>query len=75
MYYYSKFEIQKSLWNLNKVVELAPEEEQSYIHRGLVYLDALNIDSAVSDFRKAILLPPPTLDDYFDLGTAYTRFR
>ena len=74
MYYYSKFEIQNSLWNLNKVVELAPEEEQSYIHRGLVYLDAYKIESAVSDFRKAILLAPSDPAAYFDLGTAYTNY-
>ncbi len=74
MYYYSKFEIQKSLENLDNVVELAPKDEQSYINRGLVHLDALDIDSAVSDFRKASQLAPSDPTSYFDLGIALSKY-
>ncbi|MGA7162325.1 MAG: tetratricopeptide repeat protein [Bacteroidota bacterium] len=73
MYYYSKFEIQKSLENLDKVVELAPEDEQSFVNRGLVHLDALDIESAVSDFTEASRLAPSDPTSYFDLGIALSK--
>ena len=74
MYYYSKFEIEKSLEDLNAVVVLAPEDEQSYINRGVVHLDALDIDSAVSDFRKASQLAPFDPPSYYDLGIALSKY-
>ena len=74
MYYYSKFDIQKSLADLNKVVELAPNDEQSYVNRGLVHLDALDIDSAISDFARATQLRPSDPNALYDLGIAWNKY-
>ena len=73
MYYYSKYDIKKSLADLNKVVELAPGDEQSYLNLGLVHLDALYPDSAIVDFRRAACLRPSDPVAYYDLGIACNK--
>jgi Tfp pilus assembly protein PilF len=73
MYHYSKYEIRQALDDLNIVVELAPEDGESFINRGIVQLDALDTGDALNDFRKAIRLRPSDPLAYYDLGLAFTR--
>ena len=73
MYYYSKFEIKKSLADLNKVVELAPDDEQAYLNLGLVHLDARYLDSAIVDFTKATTIRSEDPTAFYDLGIACNR--
>jgi len=73
MYHYSRYEIRQALDDLDMVVKLAPEDEQSFINRGTVRLDALEFVDAINDFRQAIRLRPSDPLAYYEAGLSFTR--
>lgn len=70
LYYHSRFALRKSLTDLSSAVELAPDNEEIYLDRGRVYLDAREIDAAANDFRRAAALQPADPAAKFYLGRA-----
>lgn len=57
---------------INKQLELKPQDQQLYIHRGSTYSNDGQFDNALADFRKAETLGNP-LAVAFELGVLHYR--
>jgi len=53
-----------------RIVKVAADVAEVYRARGLLRLEELNLDQAISDFDKAISLKPDQAENYFQRGTA-----
>ncbi|HTX20152.1 MAG TPA: tetratricopeptide repeat protein [Bacteroidota bacterium] len=73
LYHSGKYEIAAALDDLSAVVKMAPEDEESYLNRGLVELEAFDYEKAAADFRKAESLNRSDPRAKYDLGLALTN--
>ena len=65
MIYVEHFDqLEKALADLNKAIELVPDEATAYIDRGLIYKNLGQKVQAFADIAKAIDLTPPQFSSY-----------
>ncbi len=65
----------KALDDLNKSIELNPNDEEVYMNRGSVFSDIKNYNKALDDFNKAIELNPNVANIYYNRGLVYCRVK
>jgi protein O-mannosyl-transferase len=58
-----------ALTELSAAIALNPDEQNSFIGRGMVELQFWNVDAAIADFLRAVAIAPSPLA-YFNLGRA-----
>ena len=78
MYYrfYNQFQGYNSdpvIVDLNKSLQLNPNNTWAYFFRGLTYLNKGEYNQAVDDLNKVILLDPKQVRVYYYLGLAYQK--
>lgn len=61
----------KAIDDLNKAIDLSPDDAESYYNRGAAYIDLEQYDKAISDYSKAIDLEPERAIYYINRGRAY----
>ncbi|MDE0020645.1 MAG: tetratricopeptide repeat protein [Candidatus Poribacteria bacterium] len=61
----------KAIGDLNKAIDLSPDDAESYYNRGAAYNDLEQYDKAISDYSKAIDLEPERAIYYINRGRAY----
>ena len=54
-----------------KAIKLQPDNAESYVKRGIAYLDAGKVEETISDYSKAIELNPDDKESYYHRGIAY----
>jgi tetratricopeptide (TPR) repeat protein len=69
--YTKKGELDKTIEDHNKAIELKPKEAKAYLNRGNAYGDKGELDKAIEDFNKAIELNPELADAYNNRGLTY----
>jgi len=67
--YLSANNLPDALTQLNAALLLNPEEQNSYIGRGIVEMKSLNLDAAIADFSRAAQIAPSPIAN-FQLGRA-----
>ena len=66
-------EYEKAIEDLNKSIELNPNDAIAYDDRGFIYaFDLGKYEKAIEDFNKAIELDPNYIAAYFHRGNAYS---
>ena len=74
--YADEGKLTEALSNLNKAIELAPNDpnnDKAYNNRGNIYNNNGNYTKAISDFSKAIELNPTLAQAYSNRGSAYNK--
>lgn len=66
-----KGNIDESISNFSKAIELNPKLSQSYYNRGLGFIKKKNYDFAIDDFNKAIEINPKYSEAYNNRSVAY----
>ena len=67
--YMAKRKYPEALAELNAAIALNPDEQNSYIGRGTIEMQTMNLNAAVADFAKAAQIAPSPLAEYW-LGRA-----
>jgi tetratricopeptide (TPR) repeat protein len=62
---------QEALAHFQRVIELRPEEDESWSNLGLAHKNLGNIEEAISSYRHAIELAPDDADYYYSLSKVY----
>ncbi len=62
-----------ALRDLNRAIELAPNDAQAYANRGTVYSNLQQYDKALQDLKKAIDLAPDDERFYVSRGVVYAK--
>ena len=66
-------ELREAIAEYTKVIELLPNDAESYDSRGTCYLRLEQLEEAVEDYEKAISLDPKNGEYYSGLFPAYIR--
>ena len=69
--YVGKGDFDTAIADYSKVIELNPEDVDTYQARGLAYVEKSDFDPAIADFSKAIELNPEDVGAYADRGVAW----
>ncbi len=64
-------EYQKSLWAINKYIDIAPNEANPYDSRGEIYAKMGMIDESVESYKMAIEIKPDFIESWNKLGILY----
>lgn len=62
---------EQAIADLNRVLELTPNDPAAYMDRGVAYFRSGDFATAMNDFNKAILLNPSSAEAYYNRGAAY----
>jgi tetratricopeptide (TPR) repeat protein len=71
--YQNQGDIQQTLANYNKAIELDPKNSLAYNNRGLVYDKQGDYQQAISDYSQAIELAPTNFAAFTNRGVVYYR--
>ena len=52
--YYQSGDLEQSITDFNKAIELAPDFASAYFNRGSAYVDIGDLEQALTDYTKAI---------------------
>jgi tetratricopeptide (TPR) repeat protein len=69
--YAEKEQLNESVSEFNKAIEINPRFASAYRGRGIAYDHKGQLDRAISDFDKAIQINPKDADAYKNRGAAY----
>ena len=69
----NKSELDESIVNYGKAIELNPERAEAYSHRGNAYRDKGEMEKAIADYSQAIVLKPKVAEFYYTRGEAWLR--
>jgi tetratricopeptide (TPR) repeat protein len=61
----------RALADYTQAVRLNAKDDYAYLHRGLIYLDAMRLDQAAADFTRAHEIDPKSPWPVADRGMAY----
>ncbi|MCK4461413.1 MAG: tetratricopeptide repeat protein, partial [candidate division Zixibacteria bacterium] len=64
-------DFEKSIWAINKYIELAPDQANPYDSRGELYAFGGKIDKAIESFKQAIEIKPDFYTSWETLGHMY----
>ena len=65
MFYNSLDKKEEALSDINKAIELEPENDVSYYYRGSFYEEEEELELALADYLKAVELDPQDSENYF----------
>jgi tetratricopeptide (TPR) repeat protein len=69
--YYDLEDFDKSIWAINKYIELAPDEPNPYDSRGDLYAWSGKLDQAIESYKKALAIKPDFYMSLPKLGHMY----
>src|SRR5207248_10603483 len=67
--------LEESLSEMQKAIELAPDQPRSYVNLAILQLDAKDAVAAEQNFQKAISLDPKSITARFAVGNFYRSQR
>ncbi len=65
---------EKAINECNLAIQLMPDFAQAYIYRGEIYEDEGQLEKALADYQKAMLLDPESEDAWFNLKSLEKDF-
>ncbi len=64
-----------ALEDINRAIELKPNDYRNYMIRGAIYGRNNNITKSMADFKKALQMNPKSAKTYFMRGIIYKYFK
>ncbi len=65
----------EALKDLNRAIQLDPEDPHAYVNRGVVYKSQKEYEKAFSDYRHAININPSLIEAYINLGSIHEELK